>query len=199
MSPIGLPGRPRRDPARSRPTRRRSSSLSAVTPCCRWTTASMPCSPPSQPPRPVPRCLQLRPAPQDPEGSNPLRVHLPLVGHGAPSIHHQSAPPNAGTKQLERFHVTWKRSSRAGRSAPSAACAAPPPAPPVNGSPRSSLAPPLPPRTSASARLSRPPGMDRKHGSYRFAEVSQIRISAKGLSFSAMTKLRTKPPRPALT
>jgi hypothetical protein len=33
-----------------------------------------------RPPRPVPRCLQLRPAPQDPEGSHTLRIHLPLMG-----------------------------------------------------------------------------------------------------------------------
>jgi hypothetical protein len=36
-----------------------------------------------QPSRPVPRCLQLRPAAQDPERSHALRVHLPLMGHRA--------------------------------------------------------------------------------------------------------------------
>ena len=58
-----------------------------------------------QPPRRLPRCVQLRPPPQDAQRSHTLRVYLQNLDFRARSIHRQSDPPDAGTEHLRiDFH-----------------------------------------------------------------------------------------------
>ncbi|MBP6769764.1 MAG: transposase [Reyranella sp.] len=51
--------------------------------------------------------LQFRQAPQAPQGSHALRVHLQTLDKGARPLHRQSAPENAGTKQACAEAGTW--------------------------------------------------------------------------------------------
>src|SRR3984957_14375970 len=51
-------------------------------------------------PRRIHQRLQLRPPAEDPKGPHPLRIYLQMLDFPARTIQTQSAPENAGTKQL---------------------------------------------------------------------------------------------------
>ena len=55
---------------------------------------------PAHPPESLPRRLQLRQAPQDPQGPHALRIHLQALDRAATQIQRQSNPSHGGTKHL---------------------------------------------------------------------------------------------------
>src|ERR1700735_3824363 len=57
--------------------------------------------PAANPPAKLRRRLQLRQTPQNPQGPHPIRIRLQSLEGRASEIQTQSAPANAGTKQLE--------------------------------------------------------------------------------------------------